>query len=495
MPLLLFPAAPVEDPAASPLGRSLAAQTDDRWRGGSSSSGFDAVVLVDDNAELRPHCVATIIETLELHPSAIGLIADATVGGKRRYRPAWSPIRLLSNPGDLTMIVIRVGALTPDEQFPTGLTGRISAARRLLATGRDVVHVPIALSDHPSPGDPDAAGIAELEGVVSDQGLHAHLEALPRTGTFRIQPRGAPPPMTVVIPTAGAQDPGGHRMVDRAIAAVRSESWPELDIVIVVGDEFEGDPSTLLDNDVSILERPPGPFNFALAANQGVLAARTELVLLLNDDTESDRSGWLHQLAVHLGDPEVAAVAPALLYPDHTIQHVGVVIDDAHPLHPFVGQTLAEIGDHDGDLARDVVAVSAACVLLRRSAYLSVGGMAVHLPLSFNDTDLCLKLRRSGGRIIVEPSATLLHHESATREPIIESWEWDAYIDRWGEVTDPWYHPAFVRPDDALSLRRNADHLIPPNELDTPDARGTRIHSRVHHSRLIGVPNAPNGPG
>ena len=99
-----------------------------------------------------------------------------------------------------------------------------------------------------------------------------------------------------------------------------------------------------------------------------------------------------------------------------------------------------------GTVARDVIAVTGACFMSRRSLLLSLGAFSSHFPWSFNDVDLCLKIRRSGYRVIVEPHASLEHRESFTREPLILEWEWDRWIDRWGEVLDPWYHPSYHRP-------------------------------------------------
>jgi GT2 family glycosyltransferase len=123
--------------------------------------------------------------------------------------------------------------------------------------------------------------------------------------------------------------------------------------------------------------------------------------------------------------------------------------------------------------------------MLRRDDFLAVGGLSVGFPLSFNDVDLCVRLRRTGGRVVIEPAARLVHHETLTRAPEISADEWDRWIDRWGEIVDPWYHPAHHRPDDPHALARNADHL-PPRPDDPPvvvQARRPVLVSRVHRGR------------
>jgi GT2 family glycosyltransferase len=276
-------------------------------------------------------------------------------------------------------------------------------------------------------------------------------------------------------------------MVDHAIRAVLAGS-STTSVIVVIGDECTG-PLEFADPRVSVVRRAPGPFNFSAAVNTGILRATTELVLLLNDDVSAhntDARGpvWYDQMAVHFRDPSVGIVGALLHYPNGSIQHAGIVLDDAHPLHSFVGFALEDLGRQHADVARDVVAVTGACMLVRRSDALAVGGFSTVFPLSFNDIDFCLKLRRMNRRVVFEPAAALTHHESASREAIIESHEWDRYIGRWGHVRDPWYHPGHARPDDPHQLTRNADHIDPDRVPFIAEARSTAIACQVHHSRV-----------
>lgn len=209
-----------------------------------------------------------------------------------------------------------------------------------------------------------------------------------------------------------------------------------LEVIVVVGDEFQGEPPQEVNGlPVRVIHRGAGPFDFSLAVNCGLLASRGDLVLILNDDIEAEDSRWLGRMAAHLDDPTIGAVGATLLYPDRSIQHIGIEFEYAQPIHSFRGCQLSEAAEAGADTAHDVSSVTGACLLARRSDLLAVGGMSLEFPISYGDIDLCLRLIWSGLRVVVEPAAILMHHESASRPPVIEPWEWERFLTRWGEAS------------------------------------------------------------
>ncbi len=97
------------------------------------------------------------------------------------------------------------------------------------------------------------------------------------------------------------------------------------------------------------------------------------------------------------------------------------------------------------------------------------------------------------GRVVVDPTHPLIHHESASRQPVIEGWEWERFVGRWGEVVDPWYHPGHHRPDDPTDRRRNADGLAPTGPDGRWAPRTPTIRPRVHRARLQPPTDDPQG--
>lgn len=197
----------------------------------------------------------------------------------------------------------------------------------------------------------------------------------------------------------------------------------------------------------------PGPFNFARINNHAVACASAPLVCFLNNDTEVLDGDWLDEMRSFLDDPYVAAVGARLLTPDGMVQHGGVVIGSRFAAaHAYDNAFATDAGFADGlAVAREVSALTAACLVVRRQDFNTVGGFDERaFPVNFNDVDLCLKLRAMGRRLVWTPHATLLHHESVSRglddTPAKQRRlmaELAALRSRWGSalLADPYYHP------------------------------------------------------
>lgn len=196
-----------------------------------------------------------------------------------------------------------------------------------------------------------------------------------------------------------------------------------------------------------------GDFNYSRINNYGAGKAEGEYLLLLNNDTEMINKDCLRELISFGTRPEVGIVGARLLYEDGTIQHAGVIIG----LGGVAGHAFAGIkGDDPGYFARAVIpqnysAVTAACLLVRKSVYDEVGGLDELFKVAFNDVDFCLRVRQKGYLIVYNPSAELHHYESKSRgvEDTPEKaarfqGEVNNMMERWADVMeagDPYYNP------------------------------------------------------
>jgi GT2 family glycosyltransferase len=161
----------------------------------------------------------------------------------------------------------------------------------------------------------------------------------------------------------------------------------------------------------------PGPFNFARLCNLGARQADADFLLFLNNDTEVLSLDWLNQLLTLANSPGIGIVGATLLYPDDTLQHAGIFpTKDGQWAHVYRGQPANYPGD-DGELAhaRSVPAVTGACLMIRRQLFMEMSGFDERYPVTFNDVDLCCRVRRRGLKVAITPHARLFHFESISR--------------------------------------------------------------------------------
>lgn len=207
-------------------------------------------------------------------------------------------------------------------------------------------------------------------------------------------------------------------------------------------------------------------FNFSAINNFGASHARGEYLLLLNNDTEMINEDCLEELLGYCMQEEVAATGARLYYEDDTIQHAGVVIGFGGIAgHCFVLQPRGTTGYcHRIICAQAYSAVTAACMMVKKTAFDQVGGLSEELAVAFNDIDFCMKLREKGYRIVYNPYAELYHYESKSRgledtpEKVARfNKEIQIFERRWPEILrdgDPYYNPNLTLKSQDFSLRR-----------------------------------------
>lgn len=152
---------------------------------------------------------------------------------------------------------------------------------------------------------------------------------------------------------------------------------------------------------------------FAGGCNLGARHAHGDLVVLLNDDVEV-QPGWLDAL-VSTADahPGAGAVGSRMTFTDGTLHEAGQIVWRD-------GSTTAVGRGLPGETRRwrylrQVDYCSAASLLVRRSAWLAVGGMdpGFH-PGYCEDVDLCFSIQETGARILYEPQSVVCHHEGSS---------------------------------------------------------------------------------
>lgn len=158
-------------------------------------------------------------------------------------------------------------------------------------------------------------------------------------------------------------------------------------------------------------------FNYSRLNNEAAALSKSEFICLLNDDIEALDGDWLTQMIAVAMQPWCGIVGAKLLYPDRTVQHGGVIIGmggvAGHAFHKLPEKATGYFNHNLLPLNR--MAVTGACMVMRRKVWEEVGGLDEGLAVAFNDVDLCIRVHEAGYINAQQNNAVLLHKESASR--------------------------------------------------------------------------------
>jgi GT2 family glycosyltransferase len=226
------------------------------------------------------------------------------------------------------------------------------------------------------------------------------------------------PSISVVIPLYGRFDFMRHQLAH----FVHDADFDKVDLIYVVDDPSIKDAS--LNTAISYHALFQKPFRviwydcnlgFAGANNIGVRAARGEKLLLMNSDIIPQQPGWLSQLDHYYTSlPNVGIIGPLLQFADNSIQHAGMKAkrDPYLPgfllnIHPGKGWEYP----HTTEPSEQQL-LTAACIYLSKEDYLAVGGFDEgYLIGDFEDSDLCLAIKKRGKNLWLAPGVRLWHLE------------------------------------------------------------------------------------
>jgi len=419
--------------------------------------------------QLHPEAVHAVMHAAHIDPSADVLYCDddrlRPHGGRTTpfFKPSWSPELLLSmNYISYAMAFRRVVAHDLlSKKAPGCCVTQYDWVLCLTEQARAIVRIPRVLyhameTDLPSQDEP--LGVEEstsakqeaIERALSRRGVHGRVERL-SSGRMRVRYQLSRLPLvSIVIPTKD-RVPLLSRCLD-SLSRLTSHANFEI-CVLDNGSESEECVKFLKHVAEQWTVIPcPGPFNFSAMNNLGAASAKGEYLVFLNDDTEVIAAEWMTIMLEQAMQPEIGAVGAKLLFPNGSIQHGGIVLGVGGVAgHAFRHCHDTEQGYHDfPHLRRNCSAVSAACMMVSRQVFLSVGGFDDQLPVEFNDVDLCLRIRREGYRIVYAPGAVLYHYENATRKGMRVPEDGKRFCARWADLLkqgDPYYNPN-------LTLRR-----------------------------------------
>jgi GT2 family glycosyltransferase len=353
----------------------------------------DAIELVRARVDAAPQTIIAIVNERWLAPDGTVVVtAKAWDAARVADEDIFGPIKIARTD---RLLQAAAGVVAPDEAWGHA-TLRTVAER---GTCNEVLVIPAVAT---RPGPPTGPRPHRAESRVP----------------IRRQRASHRPRATVIIPT---RDQTSY--LRTAVEGVLTGTdYPALDLIVVDnGSETAEARSFLagLDRDPRArVVHDPRPFNFSQLNNDAARLTDAETLVFLNNDVEIRDPAWLDHMVEHCSDPRVGAVGSLLLYPDGTIQHAGIrtaAADGALAAHVHAGLTPEIAFGGPPPAAQDVTAATAACLAIRRDVFDAFEGFDTQLAVSYNDVDLCLRLRRAGLRVVCQQAAPLVHHESKSR--------------------------------------------------------------------------------
>ena len=433
------------------------------------------LALLPGHSRLSPDALLEVAEHLAANPplelvyTDEDRMDDAGMRTEPNFKPDWSPTLADSGlfPGHLSVMrrarFVELGSFRADFDLVPWFDLLLRLGDQLNA-GR-VAHIPLVChhlhASVPRETDPSDASVEQsrqaLANAMQRRGRIA-APFLPETAHLRRrrfhQLRAEPGiltrwQVTIVIPTRDKL----HLLQECIELLDETVDWRYVKLIIVDDHSRDADAVRYLEtiqrrNDLMCLVLRPAdrsaPFNYSQLVNLALPHLDTPLVLHLNNDVNALERGWLEEMAAWFTQSDVGAVGAKLVYPDKTLNHTGIIIGPhgglADTPYAKVSQPEAPVEWHAA--AREVSAVTGACLMTRTTLYRELGGFdEVDFGVAYNDVDYCLRVRAAGHRIIYTPQAKLMHWGSATRGVTFDNAEHIAFVRRYPGYRDPYVSP------------------------------------------------------
>lgn len=398
------------------------------------------IALMDHDDLLPEHALYWVAQTLARHPDAAVIYSDEDKIDQQGRRSApyfksdWNAYLFRSQNMISHLGVYRRDLVEDVGRFRVGFEGSQDYDLALRCTEKlnpaQIVHIPRVLYHWRIHAGSTAVASDEKPYAVhaAVKALVDHLHRTGRKGEVELLPFGMyrvhyalpePAPLvSLIIPTRNA-----WALLKKCIDSIqRLTTYSHYEILVIDNGSDEAESLTYFAQisqqpDIHVL-RDDRPFNYSALNNLAVSQARGQVIGLINNDIEVISPDWLGEMVALALQPGVGAVGARLWFPDDRLQHGGVVLGIggiANHAHKFLPR--GQYGYFArAALIQEFSAVTAACLVIRKSVFEQVGGLdEVNLKIAFNDVDLCLRVREAGYVNVWTPYAELYHYESATR--------------------------------------------------------------------------------
>lgn len=262
------------------------------------------------------------------------------------------------------------------------------------------------------------AGKRAIEGNLERCGVQAVVSHTKDLGFYQVEyPVQGSPLVSVLIPNKDQKE-----SLKKCLDSVfEKTTYSNYEIIIIENNSIESETFEYYRelqkrSNVKVITWKEG-FNYSAINNFGEKEASGDYLLFLNNDVEVINPRWMEEMLGNCQRPEVGITGAKLYYPDDTIQHAGTIIGIGGIAgHAFLNMPRSRTGYlHKASIQMDLSAVTAACMMMKRSVFEQLGGFEEKLTVAFNDVDLCLRTVQAGYLVVYNPKVELYHYESKSR--------------------------------------------------------------------------------
>lgn len=399
----------------------------------------DYVIFADHDDVMAPHalyeCAKVLMESPQtdiIYTDEDKLSMDSKTRFEPNFKPDFSPDFLCSVNYICHLFVVRKSLLDEAGYLDPAYDGAqdYDLILRCTEKTKEIKHIPMALYHWRShlestAFDPESKKYAFDAGRRAVQAhydrLHLPAEVVdgPFYGLYRTNWKWEEKPLvSILIPNKDHIDD-----LEKCITSIEEKStYRNLEIIIIENNSDQEETFAYYKTLEASYENVKvvyydGDFNYSRINNFGETYASGDYLLLLNNDTELIAEDAIERMVGYCMREDVGIVGAKLLYPDDTIQHAGVIVGYGGVAgHTFIGKQAKEPGYQSRIVAaQNYSAVTAACLMTKRSVFREVGGLSEELRVAFNDIDYCMKVRSQGYLVVFDPDTLLYHYESKSR--------------------------------------------------------------------------------
>lgn len=401
----------------------------------------DYIMLSDHDDIVEQGALYEIVKAVNENPDVDIIYTDEdkmTMDGRRffqpNFKPDYNPFMLESTNYICHIFVVRSSVLKKAGGFRREFDGAQDYDLILRCceqtTAERICHIPKALYHwrfHPdsTAARPESKPYAFLAGQkalrehLERKGIRAEVELTDSLGVYRVRRLVEGEPLiSIIIPNKDHRED----LENCLRSLTERSSYGNYEILVVENNSTE--PETFAYYEKMQEQYPccrfltwKDEFNYAAINNFAVREAKGDYLLFLNNDVEVITKNWMEEMLGICQLPEVGIVGAKLYYPDDTIQHAGVILG----MGGVAGHIFSCAPRYEqsymwrASLPQNLSAVTAACMMMKRSAFLETGGFDEQLKVAFNDVDLCMKAGAAGYQVVYTPYAELYHYESKSR--------------------------------------------------------------------------------